>query len=171
MPNVSTDRFPEPTQAMEFLERKINTPTDTWNELKWGEHAHAFTVAHSNEAAVLDTIHGLINKAMKEGLPYQDFQNGILDMMRDTGWYGGAGHTKDDKIYINHRIKVIYETNMKTAYSQAKYRAQLQGADLRPIWVYQSQLSGNNRRQEHIALHDKAYRYKLYCITDTSIAD
>jgi SPP1 gp7 family putative phage head morphogenesis protein len=159
MPNISTGRFPEPVLAEQFLEKKIDEPTVRWDDLKWGEHAHAFTVAHSNEAAVLDTIHGLLNKAVKEGMGFQDFKNGMLDMMKETGWYGGNGHTKDDKQYINWRIKTIYETNMRTAYTQAQYRKQLQGAVLRPIWVYQSQVSGNNRRQEHIALHGKAYRY------------
>jgi hypothetical protein len=159
MPSVSTSRFPEPVLAEQFLEKKIDTPTVRWDDLKWGEHAHAFTVAHSNEAAVLDTIHGLLNKAIKEGMAFQDFKNGMLDMMKDKGWHGGAGHTEDDKKYINWRIKTVYETNMRTAYEQAQYRKQLQGAALRPIWVYQSQLSGKNRRQEHIALHGKAYRY------------
>jgi SPP1 gp7 family putative phage head morphogenesis protein len=92
-------------------------------------------------------------------MAFQDFKNGMLDMMKEKGWYGGAGHAADDTKYINWRIKTIYETNMRTAYAQAQYRKQLQGAVLRPIWVYQSRLSGNNRRQEHIAMHGKAYRY------------
>ena len=61
-----SDKIPYPEIARKFLEKKINVPTDKWDELKWGEHAHAFTVAHSNEAAVLDTIHGLLNQAIKE---------------------------------------------------------------------------------------------------------
>jgi hypothetical protein len=48
---------------------------------------------------------------------------------------------------------------MRTSYSAAQYRKQLQDAEGRPIWVYKSKLSGKNRRQEHIALHDKAFRY------------
>jgi hypothetical protein len=35
----------------------------------------------------------------------------------------------------------------------------MRGAKLRPILVYQSQLVGDNRRVDHIALHDKAFRY------------
>jgi hypothetical protein len=159
MPSVSTDRFPEPVLAEEFLKKKIDEPTASWDELKWGEHAHVFTVAHSNEAAVLDAIHGLLNAAVKEGLVFQEFKNGLLDMMKVKGWYGGGGHTGDDKRYVNWRIKTIYETNMRTAYAQAQYRKQLQGAALRPIWVYQSQLAGKNRRAEHLALHGRAYRY------------
>jgi hypothetical protein len=48
---------------------------------------------------------------------------------------------------------------MRTAYAQGSYREQLEGAALRPVWVYNSQLSGGNRRKEHIELHGKAFRY------------
>ena len=154
-----TDRFPEPTIAKDFLKRKVNVSTDRWDELKWGEHAHAFTVAHSIEADVLDTIHGLLNKAMAGGEAYDTFKKGMLEMMRKEGWYGGAGHKENEKRYINWRARVIYDTNMKSVYAAEHYRKQLQIADMRPIWVYHSQLVGANRRQEHIALHEKAFRY------------
>jgi SPP1 gp7 family putative phage head morphogenesis protein len=159
MPSVSTDRFPEPTLAIEFLGKKVNQETVRWDDLKWGEHAHAFTVAHSNEAAVLDTIHGLLNDAIKEGKPFNDFRNGMLDMMKAKGWYGGDGHTADEKQYINWRIKTIYETNMRTAYAQAQYRKQLQGAELRPVWVYRHSSAVRNARPDHLALDGKAFRY------------
>jgi hypothetical protein len=98
-------------------------------------------------------------KRPAEGISFNDFRNGMLDMMEGKGWYGGGGHTADEKKYINRRIGVIYDTNMSTAYSAEHYRKQLEGAELRPIWVYQSQLTGDNRRKEHIALHDKALRF------------
>jgi hypothetical protein len=48
---------------------------------------------------------------------------------------------------------------MRTAYSAGRYRQQLRLAALRPIWIYQSPLVGKNRRADHLALHDKAFRY------------
>jgi SPP1 gp7 family putative phage head morphogenesis protein len=159
MAEVKTDRFPRPVEAERLLERRVNTPTDKWDDLKWGEHSHAFTVAHSCEADILDDIHGLLNKAMSSGDSFQTFRDGMLDAMEKTGWYGGAGHTKDDKEYINWRIKIIYDTNMRTAYAAARYRRQLQDAESRPIWVYLSKVVGANRRPEHIELHGKAFRY------------
>jgi hypothetical protein len=83
----------------------------------------------------------------------------MLETMAKTGWYGKAGKTADDKAYINWRIKIIYQTNMRTAYSAARYREQLENAEDRPIWVYLSKVHGKNRRQEHILLHNKAFRY------------
>jgi uncharacterized protein with gpF-like domain len=153
------DRFPEPTEAKRYLKRKLNVKTDAWDDLKWGEHAHAFTVAHSMQANVLDDIHGLMNRAMAEGQAFGDFRKGMLDMMGKRGWYGKAGKTQEDKTYINWRIRIIYDTNMRTAFAAARYREQLESAEARPIWVYVSKLHGKNRRQEHILLHDKAFRY------------
>ena len=159
MAKASSAAAPVPHMAIDFLRKKIKVETEDWDELKWGEHAHAFTVAHSSGAGVLDTIFELMNKAQAEGISFGSFRNGMLDEMKAKGWYGGAGHTEKEKKYINWRIGVIYDTNMRTAYAQAEYREQLQGAQLRPIWVYQSQLAGKNRRQEHVALHGKAFRF------------
>ena len=159
MASVNKHDAPVPRKAIEFLAKKIKVETEKWDDLKWVEHAHAFTVAHSSGAGVLDTIHRLMNKADAEGISFNEFRNGMLDAMKEKGWYGGAGHTADEEKYINWRIGVIYDTNMRTAYAQANYREQLEGAELRPVWVYQSQLTGANRRQEHIELHGKAFRY------------
>jgi hypothetical protein len=159
MANVRGHDAPVPQKAIDYLAKKIKVETEKWDDLKCGEHAHAFTVAHSSGAGMLDEIHRLMNKAVESGVSFQEFRNGMLDAMKKSGWYGGAGHTEKEKKYVNWRIGVIYDTNMRTAYAQANYREQLEGAELRPIWVYQSQLTGGNRRQEHIELHGKAFRY------------
>jgi hypothetical protein len=159
MANVKGHDAPVPQGAIDFLAKKIKVETEKWDDLKWGEHAHAFTVAHSAGVGVLDDLFGSMDKAIAEGESFQRFRQRLLDMMKEKGWYGGAGHTEKEKKYINWRIGVIYDTNMRTAYAQAHYREQLAGAALRPIWVYNSQLTGDNRRQEHIALHGKAIRY------------
>jgi uncharacterized protein with gpF-like domain len=148
-----------PQKAIDFLSKKIKVETEDWDDLKCGEHAHAFTVAHSSGANILDAVFGLMNTAVAEGVSFQEFRSGMLDTMKDKGWYGGAGHTEKEEKYTNWRIGVIYDTNMRTAYSQAHYREQLEGTRLRPIWVYNSQLTGENRRQEHVALNGKAYRH------------
>jgi uncharacterized protein with gpF-like domain len=159
MGNAKSHDAPVPQMAIDFLDKKIKVETENWDDLKWGEHAHAFTVAHSAGAGVLDDLFKSMNKAVADGESFQTFRQRMLDTMKEKGWYGGAGHAEKEKKYINWRIGVIYDTNMRTAYAQANYREQLEGAALRPIWVYQSQLTGDNRRQEHITLHGKAFRY------------
>ena len=53
---VKSSAAPVPRMAIDFLAKKIKVETEKWDDLKWGEHAHAFTVAHSAGAGVLDTI-------------------------------------------------------------------------------------------------------------------
>jgi SPP1 gp7 family putative phage head morphogenesis protein len=96
---------------------------------------------------------------MANGEAFGTFKKGMLEMMAKEGWYGGAGHTKDEKDYINWRLRVIYDTNMKTAFEAGRYRQQMRHAEMRPIWEYVSKLVGKNRREDHLALHGKAFRY------------
>jgi hypothetical protein len=159
MPDSDDGRFPAPEEAMRFLEGKVNVETENWDDLKWGEHAYAFTVAHSMNAGVLDTIHGYLNQCMREGKSFDEFRDSMLDFMASKKWYGGAGHTADEKAYKNWRIGVIYDTNMRTAYASARYRRQLQSADLRPIWVYHHDPNVKKPRVAHLALDGRAYRY------------
>jgi hypothetical protein len=105
-------------------------------------------------ANVLDDIYGLMNKAIRS---LQDVQGDNVG--HDGGWYGKTGKTAEDTAYINWRIRIVYDTNMRTAFAAARYREQLENAEGRPIWIYISKLHGKNRRQEHILLHDKAFRY------------
>lgn len=153
------DRIPDPAEAKRYLSRKAVVETEDWDDLKWGEHAHAFTVAHSRDAAVLDDIFGLLSDAMTNGESYETFRKGLRGLMEEKGWYGRQDKGPDDEEYINWRTKLIYHVNQRTAYEAGRYRQQLRGAALRPIWVYKSKLVGSNRRQDHVVLHDKALRY------------
>jgi SPP1 gp7 family putative phage head morphogenesis protein len=151
--------IPDPVEAKKYLSRKSIVETERWDDLKYGEHAHAFTVAHSRNAAVLDDIFGLLNKAMANGESFNTFKKEMRGLMETKGWYGRSDKGPGDKDYINWRIGLIYHVNMRTAYEAGRYRQQVRGAEMRPVWEYVSLLVGDNRRQEHVALHGKAFRY------------
>lgn len=151
--------IPKPVEAQKFLKHKTIVETEDWDDLQWGEHSHAFTVAHSIGAGVLNDIFGMLNEAMASGQSFQSFKKELRGLMADKGWHGREDKDATDKEYINWRIKMIFHTNMQTAYSAGQYRQQLRIADMRPIWKYCSQLAGDNRRPDHIALHGKAFRH------------
>jgi SPP1 gp7 family putative phage head morphogenesis protein len=152
------DLIPEPIEAQKFLARKKVVETERWDELKNGEHAHVFTVAHSRNAHIADDIFGLMKAAQEEGKSINDFKKEMRGLMEDKGWYGRSDKGPNDKDYINFRIKAIYHTNMRTSYSAGKYRKQVRDSSLRPIWQYLSKMVGN-RREDHKALHNKAFRW------------
>jgi len=153
------DPIPDPVEAKRYLSRKAIVETEKWDDLKCGEHAHAFTVAHSRNAGVLNDIFGLLNKAMAEGESFDKFKKGLRSLMEDKGWYSRSDKGPNDKDYINWRTRLIYHVNMRTAYEAGRYRQQVRGSELRPIWEYISKLVGKNRREDHIALHGKAFRW------------
>ena len=154
-----SDRIPDPVEAKKYLSKKSIVETEEWDDLKWGEHAHAFTVAHSRNAAVLNDIFGLLNHAMTEGKSFNSFKKEMLSLMEEKGWYGRSDKGPNDKDYINWRIGLIFHVNMRTAYEAGRYRQQVRGAEMRPIWEYVSKLAGKHRREDHIALHGKAFRF------------
>lgn len=153
------DRIPGAADARRFLSRKAVVETEDWDDLKWGEHSHAFTVAHSTYGGALEDIFQAVNQARDSGESYETFAKNLRGIMEKRGWYGRQDKGPEDKEYINWRSKLIYHVNMRTAYSAGNYRQQLRGAEGRPIWVWHSKLIGKNRRQDHVAMHGKAFRY------------
>ena len=153
------DRVPDAADARRYLSRKAVVETEDWDDLKWGEHAHAFTVAHSTYGGALEDIFQALIQAQDNGESYETFAKNLRGIMERHGWYGRQDKGPEDKDYINWRTKLIYHVNMRTAYSAGRYRQMLRGAEGRPIWVWHSKLIGANRRQDHIAMHGKAFRY------------
>ena len=82
----------------------------------------------------IDLLHDIfnsINKGIKEGKTFKDFQKDIKPTLEKKGWWGekeiinpSTGEIKTIKIDAR-RLKNIYKTNMRVAYSQARYKQQM----------------------------------------------
>ena len=59
--------IPRPEDAIRYVKRKLPVATGHWNQLKHGEHVHAFTVAHSTGAAIVDDIFKIMSSNMEKG--------------------------------------------------------------------------------------------------------
>ena len=146
-----------PREAIDFLEKKHLVPTDSWSDLWQGEHSHCFTVAHSMGAAILDDIFKAVSSAIESGDTLETFKKNLGPTLKEKGWWGGRADKEGDKEYLAWRLKMIYDTNLMTAYSAGNYRRQTRGAELRPIWVYSAVMDGLTR-PAHRTLNGKAYR-------------
>lgn len=95
----------------------------------------------------------------------------MIPLMEKSGWFGRAdeqdGGKSRDKgkktgskgTYTNWRLKTIYNTNMMTAFSAGRTRQMLRQAHNRPYWRYISLMKGDNRREQHKALHGSIFPY------------
>jgi SPP1 gp7 family putative phage head morphogenesis protein len=146
-----------PKDAIDFLGSKKIIPTDSWDDLWQGEHSQCFTVAHSMGAAVLDDIFKAVSDSLANGETLESFKGKLGPLLKENGWWGGRSDKVGDEEYLGWRLKMIYDTNLMTAYAAGNYRRLARGAELRPIWVYSAVLDGRTR-PEHRLLSGKAFR-------------
>lgn len=169
---MSEDRIPQPKDAIEFLSRKNCVETERWDDMKHGEHSHAFTAAHTAGAGIVEDIFKIMNESLAQGMTFRDFKKQMIPLMEEKGWYGrgdekDGGKSRDEGkktggkgTYTNWRLKLIYEVNSLNAFSAGRTRQMLRIAHRRPWWMYLSLMKGKNRRKAHKLLHKKVFHYK-----------
>ncbi len=132
-----------PEEAIRFFRAKVNTPTRAWDDLRHGAHARAWSVAGVQADDMLADIRRAMDKAIAQGTTLDEFRADIAPLLSDLGWADrGPG-------YVGWRTRVIYETNMRTAYAAGRY-AQMTDPDVlaaRPYWRYRHSGKRDARKQ------------------------
>jgi SPP1 gp7 family putative phage head morphogenesis protein len=131
-----------PKAALAFIKNKKLQPgfsyKDVWNE----EHAACFTVAKAMQIDVLSDFHAAVTKAVGNGQSFESFKKEIKPILQQKGWWGRkdmvdpkTGETVNAQLGSDRRLKTIYNTNMRQAYSYANYQAAME-SDLHPYLMY-----------------------------------
>lgn len=130
-------------EAIAFFRNKVNLPSERWTDVWKQAHDSAFMVAGAAKADLLNDLRGAVDQAISEGTTLATFRERFDETVARTGWEyrGGRGW----------RTRVIYETNLRSAYAAGRH-AQLTDPDLlrvRPYWRY---LHGGSAdpRPEHL---------------------
>jgi len=102
------------SQMIAYFLAKVNIPTETWLDMWTYEHIHAFTVAGATQAALLADLRKAVEKAITQGTTLQEFRKDFKNIIAKTGWqYNGD---------FDWRTRVIYGTNVRTAYAAGRWR-------------------------------------------------
>lgn len=132
-------------QAVEFFRQKVRVPTAKWADMLHGAHTRAFTVAGATKDALLVDFQQAIDKAIAEGTTLEEFRKDFDKIVTTHGWdYNGAR---------GWRTRVIYDTNLRTAYAAGRF-AQMTDPDVqryRPFWRYRHDDGVKHPRPEHLA--------------------
>ncbi|WP_445157398.1 phage head morphogenesis protein [Halomonas sp. E14] len=130
-------------EAIAFFRNKVNLPSGRWTDVWKDAHDSAFMAAGAAKADLLNDLRGAVDEAISQGTTLAQFRERFDETVERTGWEyrGGRGW----------RTRVIYETNLRSAYAAGRH-AQLTDPDLlrvRPYWRY---LHGGSRdpRPEHL---------------------
>lgn len=153
-----------PKKAIKYFESKGNKISWDWHDTLDDAHAKAFTVAKVAKADILQDIRNEVDKAIKEGKGFKDFQNNLEPLLKQKGWWGeqiivdSKGTAQKVQLGSTRRLQLIYDTNIQVAFQQGRYKNQLDAAPLKPYWQYLTKDDGRVR-PAHAALHEKVFRF------------
>ncbi len=106
--------------------------TESWDDIVRDAHDRASMVAGANKADLLADILAAVERGATEGTGFQAFERDFPAIVKKHGWTGWTGEgTKKGEAW---RMRVIYDTNMRTSYMAGRH-AQLTKGNYK-YWVY-----------------------------------
>ncbi len=143
MPDYASLSFPE---AIKYLQDKISIPTNGWRDIMDAEHDSSFIVAGAKGSLLAD-IRSITERGITEGWTLDKFKtkfNTVAD-----GWSGNK----------DWRAQIIYQTNLRMAYSAGRYSYQLAPETIKALPYMEFVHSDHtNFRPLHKALDGKVFK-------------
>lgn len=133
-----------PREAIRFFAGKLNTTSQHWTDVWRTGHSHAFMVAGAATEDLVADFRREVAKALEQGTTLAEFRKQFDTIVERHGWaYNGTP---------GWRSRIIYETNLSTAYSAGRYAQMTEPATLAvfPYWQYRHSGSAHPRKQ-HLA--------------------
>lgn len=118
---VAVDFRPLPfTEAIAAFARRGASlrDTDRWTEMMRDEHAAHFTVARSLGYDINGDIHAALQRLLREGGTFQSFAKEITPTLKSKGWWG---KTEGVQLGSRHRLKLIFDTNLRVSYAAGRW--------------------------------------------------
>lgn len=146
-----------PEAAVEFFRQKgfkIGFDhRDVWQQ----EHQAAFTVAKAMQLDLLVEIRDQVDAALADGTTFETFKAALKPNLVKRGWWGRAmmpdpadGQLKEVQLGSTRRLKVIYDTNLRTAHSEGQWQRIQESKATLPYLMYDHTPSAHERK-EHAA--------------------
>jgi SPP1 gp7 family putative phage head morphogenesis protein len=147
-----------PAQAIAFLRSKGMVVSwnwfDTWREA----NSQAFTVAKVMRLDILQDIRGMVDKAVAEGITFQQFKKELTPMLKAKGWWGEQ-EIDGAKVQLGspRRLQTIFDNNVQSAYNAGRYKQQMEVIEQRPYWQYIAVLDSQTTTRCR-GLHQQVFR-------------
>ena len=144
-----------PEEAVKFFERKGFKIAWDWRETLDEANNKTFQVAKAMKMDVVKDIHEEVNKAIKNGVTFENFQKTLKPKMVSAGWWGrkvveGPEGKKKVQLGSPHRLRTIYDTNVQSANNAGRWKGQEANKARRP-WLMLIEILDNVTRTTHRA--------------------
>jgi SPP1 gp7 family putative phage head morphogenesis protein len=130
-----------------WIEDKRPRQIGDWNELGAQEYARAFTAARTMGSDIIRDLYEGLVETIREGGTETDFAERMMPILRRKGWLPEL----DDEA-LGRRVRLIYDTNLRTSQAVGKWRAFQRTKQLMPYLRY-SAVMDRRTRPSHAALH------------------
>lgn len=152
-----------PEEAVKYFESKGFTFSWDWWDVWQEAHDKAFTVAKVMRMDVLQDIRKMVQKAIEEGITFNEFRKELEPLLKEKGWWGKqliGDETGGFVVQLGSvwRLLTIYQTNLQTAYMSGRYAAFMEHSAEAPYWQYVAVMDSRTR-PSHAALHGKVFRF------------
>ncbi len=132
-----------PEDAIEFFRGKGFAIGFSWEDIWRQEHQRAFTVAKVMRMDILEDIREAVDEALEAGTTFKHFADRLTLLLQSKGWWGRGvvfdpvdKQDKEATLGSPHRLKVIYDTNLRTAHSEGQWSRIEDRMEDFPILVY-----------------------------------
>ncbi|WP_026872631.1 PBECR2 nuclease fold domain-containing protein [Inquilinus limosus] len=132
-------------EAIDYFRSKVNLPTNSWSDLMHQAHTRAFSVAGATSTALLADFREALDRAISAGGTLETFRQDFDRIVAQHGWAYRGGR--------NWRSRVIFETNVRMAYSSGRWQQAQRLKATRPYARYVD-VHDSRTRPEHYAWHD-----------------
>lgn len=141
-------------EQLAFFRRKLNLPSERWDDIRKAAHNRAFIVAGAAQADLVQDLRQAVDQAMARGVGIGEFRRSFKAVVAKNGWTGWRG--EGSAAGVAWRTRVIYQTNMATSYAAGRWQ-QLNDPDVaaaRPFWRYVHADGVLHPRPLHLAWHN-----------------
>ncbi|MEM9734197.1 MAG: phage minor head protein [Pseudomonadota bacterium] len=146
-----------PQEVVAFFDEKGLRPAFDYRDT-WGiEHVTSFTVAKATQTDVLATIQADVSKAIRQGVPFEQFRKDLTPRLQELGWWGRkemtdplTGETAIVQLGSPRRLQTIYWANTRTARAAGQWQRAQRTKRVSPYFVY-GLGNSRNHRPEHVA--------------------
>ncbi len=139
-------------EQLAFFRRKLNLPTERWDDIKRAAHDRAFIVAGAAKADLLQDLRDAVDRSIATA-DLASFRRDFKQIVAKNGWTGwtGEGSAKGEA----WRTRVIFQTNQASSYAAGRWQQMNspEEASERPFWRYEHADGVLHPRPHHLAWH------------------
>jgi SPP1 gp7 family putative phage head morphogenesis protein len=155
-PAALPDAGVPPAEAIAFFRAKGFRIGFAWEDVFRSEHARWFTVAKAMSRDILQDIREAVDAAIADGTTLEQFKKDLRPKLEARGWWGRkrmidplTGAAKTVQLGSPRRLRIIFNTNVRTAYAAGKWQRIQRVKAAFPYLEYSSVMDGREREEHH----------------------